>query len=245
MTTADSSGYAPEWLRLREPADTAARAADLVALLPAVPAVIRDLGCGTGAMGRWLSGRLPKPQRWILHDQDQRLLKIAARSLPPGISVVTEQADVTRLGFGGTSLVTASALLDLLTEEEIQRLVKSCVDAQSPALFTLSVTGSARLTAADAADEALNTAFNDHQRRDGKLGPEAVAVTAAEFQRYGWTVHTRLSPWQLGPEHRELIDAWYRGFVAAAREEQPDLTVPEDRQITEVTVHHQDLLALP
>lgn len=245
MTTADSSGYAPEWLRLREPADTAARAADLVALLPTNPAVIRDLGCGTGAMGRWLSGRLPKPQRWILHDQDPRLLEIAERGLPAGISVETEQADVTRLNLSGTSLVTASALLDLLTQEEIQRVVKSCVDAQSPALFTLSVTGSAHLTPPDALDEALNTAFNDHQRRDGKLGPEAVAFTAAEFQRQGWTVHTRPAPWRLGPEHRELIDTWYRGFVAAAREQDPSLTVPEDRQIAEVTVHHQDLLALP
>ena len=245
MTTVDSSGYAPEWLRLRESADTAARSADLVALLPASPGVIRDLGCGTGAMGRWLSGRLPKPQRWILHDQDPRLLEIAARSLPPEISVETEQADVTRLNISGTSLVTASALLDLLTKEEIQRLVKSCVDAQSPALFTLSVTGSAQITPPDGLDEALNTAFNDHQRRDGKLGPEAAAFTAAEFTRHGWTVHTRPSPWRLGPEHRELIDTWYRGFVAAAREQQPDLAVPENRRITEVTVHHQDLLALP
>lgn len=245
MTTVDSSGYAPEWLALREPADTAARAADLVALLPPSPAVIRDLGCGTGAMGRWLSGRLPKPQRWILHDQDPRLLEIAARSLPSGISVETEQADVTRLDISGTSLVTASALLDLLTKEEIQRLVKSCVDARCPALLTLSVTGSARLTPSDAADEALNDAFNNHQRRNGKLGPEAVAFTAAEFQRHGWTVHTRPSPWRLGPEHRELIDTWYRGFVAAAREQDPTLAVPENRQITEVTVHHQDLLALP
>ncbi|MGV9292806.1 class I SAM-dependent methyltransferase [Amycolatopsis sp. NPDC003676] len=245
MTTVDSSGYAPEWLALREPADTAARAADLVALLPPSPAVIRDLGCGTGAMGRWLSGRLPKPQRWILHDQDPRLLEIAARGLPSGIVVETEQVDVTRLDISGTSLVTASALLDLLTKEEIQRLVKSCVDAQCPALLTLSVTGSAQITPADTADEALNEAFNNHQRRDGKLGPEAVAFTAAEFQRHGWTVHTRPAPWRLGPEHRELIDTWYRGFIAAAREQDPTLAVPEDRQITEVTVHHQDLLALP
>ncbi|MFD2466180.1 class I SAM-dependent methyltransferase [Amycolatopsis silviterrae] len=245
MTTVDSSGYEPEWLRLREAADTAARAADLVALLPDRPAVIRDLGCGTGAMGRWLSGRLPKPQRWILHDQDPRLLEIAARSLPPGIGVETEQADVTRLNFDKTSLVTASALLDLLTKKEIQRLVKSCVDAQTPALFTLSVTGSAEIRPLDAGDEALNAAFNDHQRRDGKLGPEAVAFAAAEFTRHGWTVHTRPSPWQLGPEHEDLIATWYRGFVAAAREQQPDLTVPDDRQITAVTVRHQDLLALP
>ncbi|WP_020664576.1 class I SAM-dependent methyltransferase [Amycolatopsis benzoatilytica] len=242
MTAADPSGYAPEWLRLREPADAAARAADLVELLPTGPAVIRDLGCGTGSMGRWLSGRLPGPQRWILHDRDPRLVEIAAHSVPGVVESSTE--DVTRLGdLTGTTLVTASALLDLLTAAEIQRLVKSCVDAHCPALFTLSVTGSAELAPADPADAALREAFNDHQRREGKLGPDAVAFTVAEFTRYGWTVHTRPSPWRLGAEHQDLIDTWYRGYVAAAQEQNPTLAVPA-RQLTAVTVHHQDLLAL-
>ena len=54
----------PQWLALREPADAAARAADLADLLGRhVPAtgrwVIHDLGCGTGSMGRWLAPRLP------------------------------------------------------------------------------------------------------------------------------------------------------------------------------------------
>ncbi|HEY5033165.1 MAG TPA: SAM-dependent methyltransferase, partial [Actinomycetes bacterium] len=52
------------WLALREPADAAARAADLVERLARqLPAtgrrVIHDLGCGTGAMGRWLAPLLP------------------------------------------------------------------------------------------------------------------------------------------------------------------------------------------
>jgi trans-aconitate methyltransferase len=52
------------WLALREPADAAARATDLVEHLGRqLPAtghrVIHDLGCGTGAMGRWLAPLLP------------------------------------------------------------------------------------------------------------------------------------------------------------------------------------------
>ena len=243
MTTVDPSGYAPEWLRLREPADAAARADDLVSLIPAGPAVIRDLGCGTGSMGRWLSSRLPGPHQWILHDRDPRLVEIAARSVPDVVESST--ADVTRLGdLTGTTLVTASALLDLLAVEEIQRLVKSCVDARCPALFTLSVTGSTELTPPDPSDAAIREAFNDHQRREGKLGPDAVAFTAAEFTRHGWTVHTRPSPWRLGPGHQDLIDTWYHGYVAAAQEQDPTLAVP-DRRLTAVTVHHRDLLALP
>lgn len=56
--------YAPEWLRLREPADADARAIDLLdplrirlANLPGRTGglVVHDLGCGTGSMGRWLA----------------------------------------------------------------------------------------------------------------------------------------------------------------------------------------------
>ena len=56
------------WLAMREPADAAARAADLAdqvrRRLPAAGRhVVHDLGGGTGAMGRWLAPRLPGPQR--------------------------------------------------------------------------------------------------------------------------------------------------------------------------------------
>ncbi len=66
---------APDWLALREGADAAARAPELVELLrvhlaaaarPGTPSVIRDLGCGTGSMGRWLAPKLSGPQLWIL-----------------------------------------------------------------------------------------------------------------------------------------------------------------------------------
>src|SRR5690242_15169122 len=63
------------WLDLREPADAAARAPDLVdQLVRRHPArgrwMIHDLGCGTGAMGRWLAPLLPGPQHWVLRDRD-------------------------------------------------------------------------------------------------------------------------------------------------------------------------------
>lgn len=60
----DPPRYAPEWLELREGADAAARAHDLLdplrirlANLPGRSGglVIHDLGCGTGSMGRWLA----------------------------------------------------------------------------------------------------------------------------------------------------------------------------------------------
>ena len=68
-------GVSAGWLALREPADAAARATDLVdqmrqRLRPSGRYVIHDLGCGTGAMGRWLAPLLPGPQHWVVHDRD-------------------------------------------------------------------------------------------------------------------------------------------------------------------------------
>src|SRR5438094_5207745 len=112
------------WLALREPADAAARAAVLVEHLPApAPLVIHDLGCGTGAMGRWLAPLLPGPQHWILHDRDAELLEVAVADLPgpaadgDTVTVEAKHSDIVRLRPGDladATLITTSALLDLL-----------------------------------------------------------------------------------------------------------------------------------
>ncbi|MFC6085958.1 SAM-dependent methyltransferase [Sphaerisporangium aureirubrum] len=265
--------YTPEWLALREPADTAARAdvllPPLLAHLPLAPLVVRDLGCGTGAMGRWLSPRLPGPQHWILHDNDPELLALAAASLGernghgPKVVVSAERRDVTGLraeDLAGTSLVTASALLDLLTAGEVDALAAACVEAGCAALLGISVAGRVELDPADPLDPEIAAAFDDHQRRvtEGRrlLGPDAVAVAATAFAARGATVRTAASPWRLGPEHRALTAEWLRGWAGAAVEQRPDLAPDAGPYLrrrlaacTEgglrVTVHHDDLLALP
>ena len=106
-----------QWLALREPADAAARAADLVEHLPAADHwVIHDLGAGTGAMGRWLAPRLGGAQHWVLHDRDADLLEAAAI---PGVTVETRESDVARPDVANATLITASSLLDLLTPAEL------------------------------------------------------------------------------------------------------------------------------
>ena len=85
--TVEEIRVSSEWLDLREAADAAARARDLVAhvrrRLPATGRwVIHDLACGTGAMGRWLAPLLPGPQHWVVHDRDADLLAVAACDLP-------------------------------------------------------------------------------------------------------------------------------------------------------------------
>ncbi|MDT9695501.1 class I SAM-dependent methyltransferase [Streptomyces sp. P17] len=265
--------YAPEWLELREGPDGAARAAELIdplrirlANLPgkADGLVIHDLGCGTGSMGRWLAPRLDGPQHWILHDRDPYLLHFAAVASPRAaadgsrVTVETRRGDIARLtpdGLAGASLVTASALLDVLTLEEIETLVAACTGAGCPALLTLSVAGRVELTPSDPLDGEIAEAFNAHQRRSGLLGPDAITVACEAFSARGATVRVHPSPWQLGPAESALTAQWLRGWVGAAVEQRPELRVPAERYLRErleacaagelrAVVHHSDLLAL-
>ena len=261
-----------DWLDLREPADAAARAEELVEpvrrYLAGRPlATVHDLGAGTGSMSRWLAPRLPGAQHWVLHDRDPDLLKRAAdgiaRTTADGAPVTVEvrEDDITELRPGdldGASLVTASALLDMLTTEEIDGIVAACASAGCPVLLTISVVGRVELTPPDPLDGPLAEAFNAHQRRTlvGRrlLGPDAVDAAAEAFRRYGVSVRPHPSPWRLGPDQAELAAEWLRGWLGAACEQRPELVGPArsytTRRLAEaragrlhIAVHHCDLLA--
>ncbi|PZG13351.1 SAM-dependent methyltransferase [Micromonospora craterilacus] len=262
-----------QWLALREPADVAARSAELVGTVRAAltgggPFVVHDLGAGTGSLGRWLAPLLPGPQHWILYDQDPDLLARAQAGLPATaadgtpVTVQTRRGDLTRLSaadLADAALVTASALLDMLTVEEVDQLVAACAEAGCPTLFLISVTGAVRLNPADPLDAEVADAFNAHQRRtvNGRrlLGPDAADACVAAFARHGVTVETRPSPWRLGPDQAALAAQWFTGWLDAAREQRPELTDRTrdyaQRRLAEieagrldVSVDHADLLAL-
>jgi hypothetical protein len=268
----------PDWLALREDADAAARSVELADTVHhrlaapgppdgARPVIIHDLGCGTGSMGRWLASRLPGPQHWIMYDRDPDLLERARGGMTDAaadgapVTVETRQHDVTALtadDFRGAALVTASALLDLLTAEEIGRIAATCAGAACPALLTLSVSGRVELTPDDPLDAEIAAAFNAHQRRavgDRRLaGPDAVAAAVDAFARYGVATSVRSSPWLLGPATADLTLEWLTGWLDAAVEQRPELAGPVSAYAgrrrsdlaegrLRVVVGHDDLLA--
>jgi hypothetical protein len=236
----------PTWLALREAADAMARTAELVDAVRehiadgaggAGPLVVHDLGCGTGSMGRWLAPQLPGPQHWIMYDRDPDLLDQARADMVETavdgapVTVETRAHDVTRLTadeLAGAALVTASALLDLLTADEVERVAAACAGAGCPALLTLSVSGDVALTPEDRLDAEIAAAFNDHQRRSvaGRrlLGPDAIDATVDAFGRRGMTTRVRPSPWRLGGHNADLTSEWFTGWVDAACEQRPDLS---------------------
>jgi hypothetical protein len=272
---------AADWLALREPADAAARPAQVADRLRSWitdrpqtggPLQVHDLGAGTGAMMRWLAPRLLGPQRWVLHDVDAGLLRRAVPGSAGGrlrsgdvvpVAVEVRRDDVTQLAaedLRGAGVITASALLDLLTEPELDRLVAAGTEVGCPLLFSLTVVGRVELTPADPLDRAIGEAFDDHQRRPvggGRLlGPDAPAFAAAALRAAGHAVATVPSPWRLTPAQARLTLAWLDGWVAPAVQIRPDLAGPAhdylDRRREQArrgalaaSVHHVDLLARP
>lgn len=271
--TSETAPIGADWLALREPADAEARAPELVeelrSVLPATGLVVHDLGCGTGSMARWLAPRLAGAQHWVLHDRDADLLDRVAADPPwvaadgADVSVETRLGDITRLDpdqLAGAGLVTASALIDIMTADELDRFVRSCAEVGCPVLVTLSVVGRVEVVPPDPLDREVEAAFNAHQQRatsaGALLGPAAPEAAVEAFTGLGLDVTVRDSPWLLGPARADLAAEWCTGWVGAAVEQRPELRdVAEDylrRRLDQaqagslsVTVHHQDLLALP
>ncbi|NEN04365.1 SAM-dependent methyltransferase [Diaminobutyricibacter tongyongensis] len=262
-----------DWLELRETEDARARSRTLAlaaaAMLPTRPIVVHDLGSGTGAMMRWLAPLLPGPQEWVLHDWNASLVERAVDGVRPcdrgnqPIAVrsrVGELAALTAADLEGASLVTASALLDVVTARELQAIVEACAEVGSPVLLSLSVTGRVELNPGDPRDEAYERSFDAHQQRvaDGRrmLGPDGPTMARALFQVAGWNVREVPTTWRLDDYEPRLLREWFDGWVDAAVEQSPDLSAESAgyRELRRsqmahaalsAVIHHVDLLAWP
>jgi hypothetical protein len=257
------------WLDLREPVDHRSRAESLVSALTdrwrtETWRRVLDLGSGTGSNLRYLASRLPPPQTWALVDHDADLLARVEDRLMDGVKAFRALGDLSAVGLRlvhASHLVTASALLDLMSHEWLEALVEACRNAGCGALFALTYDGRIEWSpSVDPDDELVRDAVNDHQRRDKGVGPALgpTATTAAErlFREAGFEVQVAPSPWRLGPDDQALTVALIEGWAAAAGEQRPE-DAPRIREwaarratavrgggVT-VEVGHLDLLALP
>jgi SAM-dependent methyltransferase len=256
------------WLALREAVDHRSRAEALLEPLSdwwraRRGAHVVDLGAGMGSNLRYLSPALPAGQEWTLVDHDPELLR-RAQGPEVGTTVSTLLADLSEEGLApieGADLVTASALLDLVSEPWIATVADSCAAAGAAALFALSYDGSVVWSdGGDATDALVLGAVNRHQRGDKgfgpALGPAAAPAAVTALRARGYETRIEPSPWQLGPEDAELTDALVAGWAAAAVEALPEeagrLQAWAERRVGDVrergvglTVGHVDLLALP
>ncbi|KGE04226.1 class I SAM-dependent methyltransferase [Pseudohaliea rubra] len=249
-------GFAADWLALREPADRAARDAALARRAAEVAGptpFIVDLGCGTGASFRALGPWLPAGSRWCFVDSDPRLLAAAAASAGDAAEVLeADLADLPSLPLARAGLVTASALLDLVSRAWLEALAR-CLTV--PFYAALSYSGSMRWLPPDPRDEAITAAFNRHQRGDKglgpALGPEAAETAAAIFEAAGFDVLRASSPWQLESSMAALQRELTAGIAAAAGEAGVAGAAAwgrQRRQLADETrceISHLDILAVP
>jgi SAM-dependent methyltransferase len=261
------AGSLSDWLALREPADTAARSFGLTRKLAGtlgdrVPLRVVDLGAGTGANVRYLAHRLPRPQHWLLVDRDPLLLEQARRSTAAAF-VETRDMDLGPLDdtgiFSGRHLVTASALLDLVSEEWLRSLASHTCAAGAAALFALTYDGRFECSPAEPEDDSVRALFNRHQTSSNKgfgvaAGPGATACAERAFAAIGYQVERENSDWILGADARDLQRELIVGWAAAAAEMVPEqsATIADwsrrrvayvDAGRSRITVGHQDLAA--
>ena len=222
------SGFSADWLALREPADEAARSAEVAcvvldALQHRVPMRIVDLGSGTGSNVRSLSALMPQRQEWRLVDNDSALLATARTNVP--VPVETYVADLQELDvalFAGRDLVTASALLDLVSESWLARFVQHCRLAGAAVLVVLNYDGRIECNPRDEDDEFVRRLVNLHQRTDkgfgAALGPDSGRRAEALLREAGYSVLRARSDWVLHPDQAELQRQLIAGWAGAAIE---------------------------
>jgi glycosyltransferase involved in cell wall biosynthesis len=272
--------FSADWLALREPADHAARSSRLARAIAHVLADIAelrvlDLAAGTGANMRYLSEHLRRAmmadrreqrQSWLLVDRDAALLAcVPAPSEPLTCRAETRQVDLATLNevvkariFDDRALVTASALLDLVSQDWLRSLADRCHECGASVLFALSYDGRIRCSPDDPEDEAIRELVNRHQRTDKgfgpALGPDAAGYAEQCLANLGYRVQREPSDWVLPPASPDLQRQLIEGWAHAAAEIAPARAVSIDgwrsRRLAQVdanrshlVVGHQDLAA--
>ncbi|MEI4232778.1 methyltransferase domain-containing protein [Roseovarius sp. D22-M7] len=251
-------GFDAAWLTLREPADARARATSLRdrALRLVGPGdTVLDLGCGTGATPRAFAAQGATDLHWRLFDNDPDLLAEAAAQHPGTTILEGDLADIEAVPLEGAKVVTASALLDLVSRDWLERFAERLSRAGVAFYAVLSYDGRMRWTPGDPADAEVTAAFNAHQRGDKglgpALGPDAGETAADVFRAHGFEVTLAQSPWQLGPDDADLHDALLSGIAQAATEAGCDAADAwlarrrGDLAQLEAEIGHLDLLAVP
>ena len=205
------TGFSPDWLALREPADHAARSQDVAREVFAHFAgrssiTVADLGCGTGSNLRAMADHLPARQIWRLVDWDRQLLDAARGRLVSwadraetedvdmrlkkgahDITLRLEQADLAR-DFESVldrhaDLVTATAFFDLVSAHWIDDFCAALARRRLPLYAILTYDGHEQWSPPHASDAAVLAAFHAHQQRDKGFGPAAGPFAAAHLAR--------------------------------------------------------------
>ncbi len=218
----------------------------------AAPLAVVDLGAGAGSNLRYLAPLLGGVQRWRLADHDRSLLDAAlvtthAWAKRRGDEVMqtaaaleirgaafaceircepVDLADVTAAPLPAGGLVTAAALLDLVSRDWLDRLAQRCRAARAAVALALTYDGRTTAKPSEPEDAAVLALFNRHQLFDKGLGPalgmRAAAAAEAAFDAHGYELRVATSDWLVEPAEHALQLALLEGWLGAALEIAPE-----------------------
>lgn len=227
------SGFSPDWLALRAPADDRARARSArdaaLATLRGQPApLIVDLACGTGSTVRALTPHLGTGQRWRLVDHDPDLLAHAKEEcgklegIGPVQTMACDLACDTHGPLAGAHLVTTSAFLDLVSHAWLTRLVEALAGRDLPFYAALTYDGRLSCDPPHALDETVRHLVNLHQKGEKgfgpALGPDAAQKAWDLFGATGYNVTEARSDWNCLESEPIFQSALVEGWARAAGE---------------------------
>jgi hypothetical protein len=244
------SSFSPGWLALREPVDASSRAAGLATMLREVVrgrTEVIDLGAGTGANLRYAAPLLAGMQDWLLVERDPVLLAAMAQQTQAWSLATQSRFTTSDAGFAVRAdsfecdvqslaldlavqldslplrrgvLLTASALLDLVSEGWLRLLLGRAAAAEAAVWFTLTYDGRIECVPGESEDREVRELVNQHQRGDKgfglALGPTAASTAGEILGECGYRVQRANSDWCLGPVHAALQYALVEGWFEAA-----------------------------
>jgi hypothetical protein len=218
----------------------------------ASPLRVVDLGAGAGSNLRYLAPLLGGKQLWLLADNDRTLLDAAlaathawserqgaraARSASAldihgpafACEIRCEPVDLSDpavVQLPDNGLVTAAALLDLVSRDWLDRLAQRCRSAGAAVSLALTYDGRTTAKPGEPEDAAVLSLFNRHQLFDKGFGPalgmRAAAAAEAAFEAHGYELRIATSDWLIGPTEHALQLALLDGWLGAALEIAPD-----------------------
>jgi hypothetical protein len=237
---------------------------------------VLDLAAGTGSNLRYLAEHLPGDQRWLLADHDPALLNQIPERLSPWASahgykairegnemlfrsdramyrVAVRRVDLNEIDdslLAGRALITASALLDLVSDRWLRTLAARCRTSGAAVLFALTYDGRIVCTPAEPDDEGIRDLVNRHQRRDKgfgeALGPDASDLAQEYLSGAGYEVQRRPSDWVLQPDagelQRQLIEGWARAAESLSPADSPWIRGWRSRRMAHVESHRSRLV---
>jgi hypothetical protein len=237
------SSFSAQWLQLREPLDAASRAEGLCTFLLEDTALkqrhdarlaIIDLGAGTGANLRYAAPLLGGKQDWLLVEREPSLLgavESRMRDWAPQLDCRVRHLELDlalqldHLPLPDGVLLTASALLDLVSEAWLRALARRAADAAAPIWFALTYDGHIDCVPAEPGDAEIRDLFNRHQLNDKgfgpALGPGAGRMAEQIFIEHGYRIQCAPSDWRIAPQSQTLQYALVEGWFDAACETAP------------------------